>query len=92
MFKGCNEVLNLGRTEGLELVDHLVEFLPLKNFHMPFPILIEQMMCQEKFNYIKSDCKDFPFMHAKNLTFYQNLDFFQNIFTHTFCNMVFMPM
>ncbi len=41
MFKGCNEVLNLRRTKGMELVDHLVKFLPSKNFHMPFPILIE---------------------------------------------------
>jgi hypothetical protein len=26
-------------------VHHLVKFLTLKNFHRPFPILIEQMMC-----------------------------------------------
>ncbi len=45
MLKGCNEVLNVGRTKGLELVHHLVKFLTLKNFHRPFPILIEQMMC-----------------------------------------------
>jgi hypothetical protein len=37
--------LNVGRTKGLELVHHLVKFLTLKNFHRPFPILIEQMMC-----------------------------------------------
>jgi len=43
MLKGCNEVSNVGRTKGLELVHHLVKFLTLKNFHRPFPIFIEQM-------------------------------------------------
>jgi len=45
MLKGCNEVSNVGRTEGLELVHHLVKFLTLKNFHRLFPIPIEKMMC-----------------------------------------------
>ncbi len=44
-LKRCNEVLNVERLEGLELVHHLVKFFTLNNFHKSFPIFIEQMMC-----------------------------------------------
>jgi hypothetical protein len=36
MLKGYNEVLNVGRIEGSELVHHLVKFFTLKNFHRSF--------------------------------------------------------
>jgi len=88
MFKGYNEVSNVGRIERLELVHHLVKFLTLKNFHESFAILIEQMMCQKCFICIQGDCKDFDIRGTRNLTFYQNLDFFQNLLTHTFYNRV----
>ncbi len=90
MLKGCNEVPNVGRTKGLELVHYLVKFLTLKNFHRSFTILIEQIMCQECFIRIQGDCKDFGVKAMRNLTFYQNLDFFQNLYAHIFCNKVFM--
>ncbi len=57
LLKGCNEVSNVGITQGLELVHHLVKFLTLKNFHRSFAILIEQMMSQEGFTCIQSDYK-----------------------------------
>jgi len=56
--KGCNEDLDVGRIEGLKLVHHLVKFFTLKNFHKSFTIFIEQMMCQECFTGIQSDCRD----------------------------------
>jgi len=89
IFKGCNEVPNVGRTQGLELV-HLVKFFTLMNFHQSFAIFIEQMMYQEGFICIRGNCKDFGVMGTRNLTFYQNLDFFQRLLTHTFYNKVFM--
>jgi len=36
MLKGYNEVLNVGKIEGLELVHHLVKFFTLKNFRRSF--------------------------------------------------------
>ncbi len=90
MLKGCNEVPNVGRTQGLELVCHLVKFFTLKNFHRSFTILIEQMMCQEGFTCIQGDCKKFSIRGMRNLTFYQNFDFFQRFLAHTFYNKVFM--
>ncbi len=72
VLKGCNEVPNVGRTEELELVHHLVKFFTLKNFHRSFTILIEQMMCQECFIGIQGNFKDFGVKDTKNLTFYQN--------------------
>ncbi len=89
-WQGCDEVPNVGRTKGLELVHHLVKFLTLKNFHMSFAILIEQIMCQECSTHIQGDYKDFSVKAMRNLTFYQNFDFFQSLPTHIFCNKVFM--
>jgi hypothetical protein len=90
MFKGCNEVSNVGKIEGLKLVHHLVKFFTLKNFHRSFTILIEQMMWQGGFIYIQNNCRDFGVKGTRNLTLYQNLDFFQRLLTHTFYNMVLM--
>ncbi len=86
MLKGYNEVLNVGRIEGLELVHHLVKFFTLKNKY--FTIFIEQMMCQECFICIQGNCKDFGITGTRNLTLYQNLDFFQSLLAHTFYNRV----
>jgi hypothetical protein len=58
-LKDTMEVLNVGRTQGLEFVHHLVKFFTLKNFHRSFTILIEQMMCQEGFTCIQGDYKNF---------------------------------
>jgi hypothetical protein len=88
MLKGCNEVSDVGRTQGLELVRHLIKFFTLKNFHKSFAILIEQMMCQKGFIFIQGNCKKFGIKGTRNLTFYQNLDFFQRLLGHTFYNMV----
>jgi hypothetical protein len=41
VFKGHNEVPDVGRTEGLKLVHHIVKFFNLNNFHKYFAILIE---------------------------------------------------
>jgi hypothetical protein len=76
VLKGCNEVPNVGKTQGLQPVRHLVKFLTLKNFHRSFAILIEQMMCQKGFTYIQGDCKKIGVKGMKNLTFYQNFDLF----------------
>jgi len=90
VLKRCNEVSDVGRIKSLELVHHLVKFLILKNFQRSFTILIEQMMCQKCITCIQGDCKDFGNRGTRNLTFYQNLDFFQSLLTHTFCNKLLM--
>ncbi len=90
MLKGCNEVSYVGIIKGLELVHHLIKFPTLNNLHKFFDILIEQMMCQECFTCIQGDYRDFDIKGMRNLTFYQNLDFFQSLTVHTFCNKVHM--
>jgi hypothetical protein len=57
---------------------------------MSLAFLIEQMMCQEGLTCIQGDCKDFGAKGTRNLTLYQNLDFFQSFLAHTFRNKVFM--
>jgi hypothetical protein len=63
-------------------------FVTLKNFRKSFANLIEQMMCQKGFIFIQGNCKKFGIKGMMNLTFYQNLDFFQRLLGHTFYNMV----
>ncbi len=48
------------------------------------------MMCQKGFICIQGNCRDFGVKGTRNLTFYQNLDFFQRLLAHTFCNRVLM--
>ncbi len=78
MLKRCNQVLNIGRTEGCELVHHLPRFISFQRFHWPFTILNKQFLGHKSLTCSQHNCQH----GVKHLFLNQGFDLFNDISTY----------